>query len=115
MLKLLLTWLREKPLPTGARCGGPQPEEKAYLRSLAVGVCHHPGCHRARADFTCAFTQMSAHLGCPQHARPQGVGALYPGSEAQPGGNKAIQSQAQAGSLLPGLVLWTAPEPVYPM
>ncbi|KAF5923703.1 hypothetical protein HPG69_007578 [Diceros bicornis minor] len=36
VLALLMAWLRERPLPTGASDGSPQPQEKTYLRSLAA-------------------------------------------------------------------------------
>ncbi|XP_074209023.1 maestro heat-like repeat family member 5 [Camelus bactrianus] len=36
VLAMLLAWLQERPLPTRAGDGSPQPKEKAYLRSLAA-------------------------------------------------------------------------------
>ncbi|XP_062935351.1 maestro heat-like repeat family member 5 [Cynocephalus volans] len=36
VLAMLLAWLEERPLPTGARDSSPHPKEKTYLRSLAA-------------------------------------------------------------------------------
>lgn len=38
VLAMLLAWMRERPLPAGARDGSPQPKDKPRLRSLAVSV-----------------------------------------------------------------------------
>lgn len=38
VLAMLLDWLRERPLPAGARNGSPQPKDQPWLRSLAVSV-----------------------------------------------------------------------------
>jgi hypothetical protein len=42
VLAVLLAWLQERPLPTGASDISPHPKEKTYLRSLAVSLCPHP-------------------------------------------------------------------------
>uniref|UniRef100_M3XS94 Maestro heat like repeat family member 5 (gene/pseudogene) n=1 Tax=Mustela putorius furo TaxID=9669 RepID=M3XS94_MUSPF len=36
VLAMLLDWLRERPLPAGARNGSPQPKDQPWLRSLAA-------------------------------------------------------------------------------
>ncbi|XP_035965371.2 maestro heat-like repeat family member 5 [Halichoerus grypus] len=36
VLAMLLAWMRERPLPAGARDGSPQPKDKPRLRSLAA-------------------------------------------------------------------------------
>ncbi|XP_045857541.1 maestro heat-like repeat family member 5 [Meles meles] len=36
VLAMLLDWLRERPLPAGARDGSPQPEDQPWLRSFAA-------------------------------------------------------------------------------
>lgn len=88
VLLVLLALLRERPLPIGAGDRSPPPQEKPYLRSLAVSLSHHP----AATGLKGLHMGLQSDIGSAWGARPWGGRKpLPPQPSLEEGASKTTQ------------------------